>query len=280
MLRTRSKRLAIPLRWLLGRIVLAASPNKSYEAVVIGGGFFGCCLALFLRRYSLAVAVLEKEPDLLLRASFRNQARVHNGYHYPRSLLTALRSFSIFSRFIEDFSDAVDDRFEKVYAIARSNSKVSAQQFRRLCEAIGAPIAPASSHIRKLFAADLIEEVFAVRECAFNSDQLREILRERLKSESIPVFCGHGVFKLTQDDGDGKIFVYLEDGSVVQAGRVFLCAYSRINSLLHQSGLPLLPFKHEIAEIALIEVPDELKHLGITLMDGPFFSTGQKRKNI
>ena len=31
--------------------------------------------------------------------------------------------------------------------------------------------------------------------------------------------------------------------------------------------------KHEMAEIALIEPPEELKGLAITIMDGPFFST-------
>ena len=30
------------------------------------------------------------DADLMQRASYANQARVHNGYHYPRSLLTAL----------------------------------------------------------------------------------------------------------------------------------------------------------------------------------------------
>jgi hypothetical protein len=38
------------------------------------------------------------------------------------------------------------------------------------------------------------------------------------------------------------------------------------------SGLPELPLKHEVAEITLVEPPEELAERGVTLMCGPFFS--------
>ncbi|WP_406696638.1 FAD-dependent oxidoreductase [Singulisphaera sp. Ch08] len=66
----------------------------SYDVVVVGGGFFGCMIALHLRRQNARVAVVERGSRLLGRASYHNQARVHNGYHYPRSVLTAFRSLA------------------------------------------------------------------------------------------------------------------------------------------------------------------------------------------
>jgi glycine/D-amino acid oxidase-like deaminating enzyme len=65
----------------------------------------------------------------------------------------------------------------------------------------------------------------------------------------------------------------MNNGSVFQAAEVYNCAYSEINGLLRRSGLPMLPMKHEVAEIALIEPPRELAKLGVTVVDGPFFST-------
>ena len=63
------------------------------DAVVVGGGFFGCKIAIELRRRGFSHVVLcERESALMRRASYANQARVHNGYHYPRSLVTAERS--------------------------------------------------------------------------------------------------------------------------------------------------------------------------------------------
>jgi hypothetical protein len=133
------------------------------------------------------VAVVEREADLLQRASYNNQARVHNGYHYPRSLLTGLRSRINFPRFVEDYRYCIDDRFEKYYAIARVASKVTAAQFRIFCERIGAPVENAPPRVRKLFDSDHIEEVFRVRECAFDAARLCERLRTELEEAGVEV---------------------------------------------------------------------------------------------
>ena len=63
--------------------------NDSRRIVIAGGGFFGCSIALMLRRRGWQPVIVEDSSDLLTRASRVNQARVHGGYHYPRSLMTA-----------------------------------------------------------------------------------------------------------------------------------------------------------------------------------------------
>ena len=89
--------------------------NKpQYDVVIIGGGFFGCQLALYLQEHFDSICILEKESDLMERASYNNQARVHNGYHYPRSLLTAFRSRLSFKQFCNEFSECIVDNFDKL----------------------------------------------------------------------------------------------------------------------------------------------------------------------
>lgn len=56
------------------------------------------------------------------------------------------------------------------------------------------------------------------------------------------------------------------------AGHVFGCGYAQLNAPGAGGGLPPVPLKHELAEMALVEVPDRLRGLGVTVMDGPFFS--------
>src|ERR1043165_8507740 len=129
-----------------------------FDAAIIGGGFYGARLALALAKAGESVILLEREPKLLARASLANQARVHNGYHYPRSVLTSLRSRVNYDRFRADYPDAVYDRFDHYYAIARDGSKVTAAQFVQFCQRIGAPIQPAPDRIRKLFDSSRIEE--------------------------------------------------------------------------------------------------------------------------
>ncbi len=100
-----------------------------FDHIIIGGGFYGCCLALFLRSISRKVLLIEAEDRLLSRASRVNQARVHTGFHYPRSALTAVKSLILHDRFAKDFPEAICSDFQMLHAIAARRSKVSAKLF-------------------------------------------------------------------------------------------------------------------------------------------------------
>jgi glycine/D-amino acid oxidase-like deaminating enzyme len=244
-----------------------------YDAVVVGGGFYGCIVSLELTRHFPRVALLEKESDLLQRASYVNQARIHQGYHYPRSILTALRSRVNFSRFVEEFAECVYSEFDAYYAIGKLSSKVSSQQFRLFCNRIGAPIQPAPASVKRFFNNQLIEEVYTVKEYAFDAVKLKHLVLERIRQSDISMLLDTQVTKVSRDR-DKLHLDFEQEGAPQRLGSnyVFNCTYSQINQLLDASHLPLIPLRHEYTEMALFEVPDELQHIGITVMDGPFFS--------
>ncbi len=172
------------------------------DALVIGGGFFGCRIAQHLRGFLDRVLVVEQEPDLLQRASYNNQARVHQGYHYPRSLLTAIRSRVNFGRFVEEYPQCVHGAFQKYYAISRVFSQVTARQFRTFCERIGAPIEPAPADVRRLFDRDRIEDVFLVQEWAFDAVRLKEHVARDLAACGIEVRLETRVVRLASGSGN------------------------------------------------------------------------------
>src|SRR3954470_9042095 len=130
------------------------------DTVIVGGGFYGARLALMLRGFGRRVVLAERGNELLGRASLRNQARVHNGYHYPRSLLTSLRSRLNYARFLEEYADCVDDSFPHYYAVGRAMSKVTASQFLEFCRRIEAPVEPAPREVTRLFDLNRIDSVF------------------------------------------------------------------------------------------------------------------------
>ncbi|AXS40727.1 FAD-dependent oxidoreductase [Breoghania sp. L-A4] len=60
-----------------------ASEVSKVDAVVIGGGIFGCLSAIELSKLGLSVKLLERESSLMQGATLNNQNRLHLGYHYP-----------------------------------------------------------------------------------------------------------------------------------------------------------------------------------------------------
>lgn len=242
----------------------------AYDLAVVGGGFFGVRLALLLARRGLSVILLERSERILGRASWVNQARVHNGYHYPRSLSTADGAHRHYERFLSEMASCIDDGFEHLYAIARDGSFTTAAQFERFCKELDLPLLTPPAVARRLFDPDRIEAVFVVREAAFNARVLRTKLEQALEAERrVTLATGVDVERL---DLSGERAVLTTSAGPVASAAVLVVAYAEIDALLIRSGIEPLDLKAELAELCLVDPPPELAGRGITVMDGPFFS--------
>jgi glycine/D-amino acid oxidase-like deaminating enzyme len=248
--------------------------SERWDNVVIGGGFFGLYLAEHLSKRGESVVVCERGSELMTRASYHNQARIHNGYHYPRSLLTAIRSHVNYPRFVAEFDDCIDDSFTHYYAIGRRFSKVSANQFLHFMQRVGSPMATAPAAVRKWFDPAYVEDVFRVQEGAFDAVKLKDAMRQRCDRAGVQFRLRADVRGIRQAP-DSWLELELGGeggGSAIRAGRAFACTYSQLNAVLQASNLPAIPLKHELAELALVDVPATLHNVGVTVMCGPFFS--------
>ncbi|QXZ16156.1 FAD-dependent oxidoreductase [Pseudomonas sp. AO-1] len=251
--------------------------ETDFDAVVIGGGFYGCAIAIYLakNRGFERVLVVEREASLLKRASYNNQARVHNGYHYPRSFTTAFRSRLNLPKFVQDWPEAINQEFTKLYAISRRNSKVTAKQFVRFCADIGAEVYAPDPEMRKLFDPRLIEQVYLVKEYAFNSDLVAKRALGELQDLGVNLLLETEVESISKAvNGELGVIFKSKDGnfSSVSSRYIFNCSYSGINQLKGDFPGIRTKLKQEITEMALMDMPAPLKGLGITVMDGPFFS--------
>ena len=254
-----------------------SASEPTHDAVIIGGGFYGAAIAIYLakQRGLKRVVLVEREPALLTRASYNNQARVHNGYHYPRSFTTAYRSHINLPKFVSDWPEAVKQDFTKLYAIARRNSKVTAKQFERFCREIGARIQPAEPALRDLFEPRLIEAVFLVEEYAFDSTKLASWAERELDECGVQIRLATRVTAIS--NGPNNILQVplkpdLGAEEILASRYVFNCTYSGLNQFKGDFPGTQTGLKQEITEMALMQVPPALAGLGITVMDGPFFS--------
>lgn len=242
---------------------------RKYDVLIIGGGFYGCCIALLAKRHFGRVAVVEAGDQVMGRASYANQARVHRGYHYPRSYLTASRSAEGFRRFVATYPDCVDRTAQHLYAIARE-SRVTATQFERFCAWVGAPLSPVSSHLADLFDKGMVEAVFAADEAVFNAKRLKSRIEGEMATAGVEVLL-HQPVRSVAPAGCG-IAVGTYSDEVITCKQAIACVYAGTNALLNRSGIPTLPLKHELAEMALLRLAPPLDNVGVTMVDGPFFS--------
>ena len=255
----------------------AQASQPEQDAVIIGGGFYGAAIAVYLakQRGFKRILLIEREPALMMRASYNNQARVHNGYHYPRSFTTAYRSRVNLPKFVQDWPQVVKQDFTKLYAIARRNSKVTAKQFERFCRDIGADLKPADPALRDLFGPRLIEEVFLVEEYAFDTTRLAAWAARELAESGVQIRYRTRVTSISRGTEAPLQVVTqtsLGEEALTTCRYVFNCTYSGLNQFAGDFAGVSTGLKQEITEMALMQMPESLEGLGVTVMDGPFFS--------
>jgi glycine/D-amino acid oxidase-like deaminating enzyme len=244
--------------------------STSYDTIIIGGGFYGLRIAQFLREELGVerVLIIEKEDKTMQHASYNNQARVHNGYHYPRSVLTALRSRVNLPVFTKEYEAAIVKDFDKYYGVATHLSKVSATQFRRFFERIGSEIEKAPE-VKHLFDAKFIEEAFKVKEYAFNTEILRAQLHKKLEELNVGIMASEKVEGIHKNSSTIEVVT----GSRTLTTKYLInTTYSSINILNKLAALPIIPLKHELTEMCLVKLPASLENKAFTIMCGPFFS--------
>lgn len=250
------------------------APLPTCDVAVVGGGFYGLRIATMLAAAGHRTVVFEREPRFLSRASFHNQARVHGGYHYPRSVLTAMRARQHYARFLREFPEAIDAKFRHVYAIARHQSRIRAAEFGSFCSRIGAPLAPAPESFTKYFDANHIEQVFVVEEAVFDAHRLADVTIRQALSAGVRCLAGAQVVAIESGSGR-RLTVRWRAGDrseTTDADWVINATYSCLNDVLTQSALEPIPLIHEFTELAIVRPPAALLGFGVTVMDGPFWS--------
>lgn len=240
-----------------------------YDKIIIGAGLYGLYAALFCGQRGQNILVLECDQVPFGRATYINQARVHQGYHYPRSLSTALKSAGYFERFHKDYSFCINKEFQKIYATSSEYSWSNGEQFRKFCQAAGIPCE--ELHPEKFFKDRMCDGAFLTKEYTYDANILRDFFLDKLsKLKGVEIQYGVSVKKIAKLQD-----VYeLETGSGVKYRTEFLlnATYASTNQILNMLGYEKFGIKYELCEIILCEVNDKLEKYGFTVMDGPFFS--------
>lgn len=242
---------------------------RAYDRVILGAGMYGLYAAFLSASKGLKTLVVETEEKVFERGSFVNQARLHNGYHYPRSFSTAMKSAGYFERFKRDYgSECLNMEFEQIYAVSSTLSWTNAVQFEKFCRNLKVRCKRISKE--EWFNPTVVEEAFLTEEYSFDA----ALLGKRLFFDAIlagaEVACG--VHPTAIEKQDQSYIITLSEGGRVETPFVLNATYAGTNQIHKLAGFELLPIKYELCEVILCNVPERLKNVGITVMDGPFFS--------
>lgn len=235
---------------------------------VVGGGLFGCYAAILLADRGHDVVLVEQETALLKRASYVNQARLHTGLHYPRSLLTATESLTRYRTFRARWPEAVRD-FQQIYAVATHNTRTTGTDFAAFIDRLGLPTDEIDPE--RWFRTGKVSRAFAVEEPTFDAHVLRRILTEEIAGRSnITVRLGTTVTGGAVTSNSSALV--LDGGETLEVDGLVIAVYAGTNALRTTLGLAQLPLAFELTEVLLGSVGPELRDVGFTVMDGPFWS--------
>ncbi len=236
--------------------------------IVVGGGLFGVWTSLELARRGQTVTLLEQSSKLMTRASTVNQARLHTGLHYPRSLSTARGALAGYERFRAEFPEAIH-RFHQVYAIARHGSSTTAAGFESFIDRLG--VSAERVPVSNWFNPSLVEAAWTVEEPSFDIEEVHRTLARQLASQPrITVRTSAKVVRASASPSGVR--AELADGESIEGDGLVIATYAGINALRTTLDLEPLPLAHEMAEITIGRVTAPIEGMGFTVMDGQYWS--------
>ena len=240
-----------------------------YDKIIIGAGLYGLYSAVYCGKKGENILVLECDDVPFARRTYINQARVHMGYHYPRSISTASKSRNYFDRFCRDYPESIKEDFTKIYATSANFSWTNKEQFEKFCHDTDIPCERISN--TKYFKEGMCDGTFLTKEYTYDWRILRDLLLKDIeKLENITVRYNSFITKI-ENTGEEYVLT-LKGGESFCAGYVLNSTYASVNQINSMAGFETFPIKYELCEIILCTVDEKLKDTGITVMDGPFFS--------
>jgi glycine/D-amino acid oxidase-like deaminating enzyme len=248
------------------------------NVLIIGGGIFGLTSAIVLAEKGYKVTVVEKRNDIMQEASMVNQNRVHFGYHYPRSKATCEESLLGLESFKEFYGEAIYSDFKKYYAIAKSGSHVSANDFYSIFMSLGLTLVEEWPE-EGVLDRSMVEACWLTPETIFDFNKLKQIAFYRCHANrNIRVIRNTHPVSISEINGYKE--VVLTNGYKINCEVIVNAAYSGISDIVHLLGVERVKAKFQLCVMPILEMENAPEQkFGVTVMDGPFCSLMPKGFN-
>lgn len=211
---------------------------------IIGGGLFGCTVAIHAARSGLETHLFEAKDALMCGASASTYSRLHRGAHYPRSPETGRESRRAEKTFRAEYGEAVIDSGRQLYIVA-NGGHVTVSQYRDFLDTEGLSFSEENG-------------IFAVVEPRINLGLLQAIVREKIRKSGATIHFGTRVTKTIASDLRRRFDI------------VAVAAYAQTNEIIRMLGCQSEQYRFQIVEKPVVKVPEHFKDTSIVVIDGPF----------
>lgn len=240
-----------------------------FDRIIIGAGLYGLYAATLSGKKGQTVLVLEYESEAFLRATYVNQARIHRGYHYPRSISTALKTRKYFEQFTQDYDGTINKSFKKIYATSKNLGWTNAYQFKAFCKNANIPCEDVMKE--NYFNDGYVDGAFLTEEYAYDASKLKALMLKELNTlPNVKISYNVRIKDILKKDVTYQIET--NDKELYETAFLLNATYASINQIHSLMEIDPVEIKYELCEIILCKVSEQLQNIGITVMDGPFFS--------
>ena len=240
------------------------------RVAVIGAGVFGCNAALAIANAGYDVVLLERLPDIIMGTSKNNTNRVHQGFHYPRDMQTAIECRDNYIRFETEFREALLENYPNIYCIAEKDSLTSKEEFIKFCDVLGLSYSVIDLNCFSV-KIDGCNLGISCQETILDSDILRNILRSKIiNNKRLTLSCNTEVAAIKKSSHQYELSFLSETQPKQSFDAVVNCSYANINRLTEQLGYEVHEEQYEYTVVPIISL--DLPPTSITIMDGPFMT--------
>ena len=234
------------------------------KVCVIGGGIFGLTAAIYLSRFSSEIKIFDKSNTILNGATQFNHNRHHFGYHYPRSLDTALQCIKAKKDFDRFYRNSIDYSFKNFYAISKINSKISYKKFENFCKKASLNFKNIETP-KNIFNPDLISKCYIVNEGVYNFNKIKSIISDRIKKyKNIKLV---NKVKVIGYVDQSKTIEYSQSNKIIKENfdLIINATYESINDHILKDKIDM---EYNLQEMCKIMIKSE--KFGSTILDGEF----------
>ena len=210
--------------------------NNIKNVCVIGCGWYGCYVTEYLlEKYpNLNITIIDKNDDIFTESSYKNQNRLHLGFHYTQCEKTRNKCKKYFTNFVGKYKDMIGVINDNYYLIS-DKSNIPFEEYIKLYEDDTYTLVD-----NKLFD-NVCDKIINTKETYINYQLAKQYFKEKFKNR-VNFLFNYDVLKI--ENKNGLVILRSKSNNEISVfSKVFNCTYNQLNNtdnIIYEKCLTLL----------------------------------------